>query len=337
MEHLGIDVHQKYSEICWLAEEGEVKQRRRLPTTEASLRRFFGRIEPVRVVLESSCVTPWVSRLLGEMGHEVVVLNPRRVRLIAESTLKSDTVDAEILARLSRFDLTLLRPVYQRSEAAQELRTRLRVRGSLVKARTALINAVRGSLRSQGYRMGSCPTRSFVARWFDLRLAPGVREVLEPLVETIAELTDRIDVLERELKAASRSDELMLRLQDVPGVGPLVSLAYVGWMDRAERFERSRDVGACLGLRPRVRDSGGKLRRGAITREGDCEMRRLLVQAAHAALNSKKDFQLRRWAEALVERVGKSKAVVALARKIAVLLHRLWVSGQRYRPFPRAA
>ena len=98
MKHVGIDVHQKYSEICWLSEAGEVKQRRRVPTTEASLRRFFGRIEPVRVVLESSCVTPWVSRLIGEMGHEVVVLNPRRVRLIAESTLKSDTIDAEILA-----------------------------------------------------------------------------------------------------------------------------------------------------------------------------------------------------------------------------------------------
>ena len=95
MEHLGIDVHHKYSEICWLTEEGEVKLRRRLPTTEASLRRFFGRKASVRVVLESSCVTPWVSRLLSEMGHEVVVLNPRRVRLIAESTLKSDTIDAE--------------------------------------------------------------------------------------------------------------------------------------------------------------------------------------------------------------------------------------------------
>ena len=149
MEHVGIDVHQKYSEICWLTEEGEVKLRRRLPTTEASLRGFFGRLSAVQVVLESSCVTPWVSRLIGEMGHEVVVLNPRRVRLIAESTLKSDTIDAEILARLSRFDLKLLRPVYQRSEAAQELRTRLRVRSCLVKARTALINAVRGSLRSQ--------------------------------------------------------------------------------------------------------------------------------------------------------------------------------------------
>lgn len=337
MEHVGIDVHQKYSEICWLTEEGEVKVRRRLPTTETSLRRFFGRVGQLLVVLESSCVTPWVSRLLGEMGHEVVVLNPRRVRLIAESTLKSDTIDAEILARLSRFDLKLLRPVYQRSEAAQELRTRLRVRGSLVKCRTALINSVRGSLRSQGYRMGSCPTPSFVAHWFRLRLEPGVREVLEPLVETIAELTDRIAVLERELKAASRSDELMLRLQDVPGVGPLVSLAYVGWMDRSERFQKSRDVGACLGLRPRVRGSGGKILRGRITREGDCEMRRLLVQAAHAAMNSKKEFQLRRWAEVLAERVGKSKAVVALARKIAVLLHRLWVTGERYRAFPRTA
>jgi transposase len=155
-------------------------------------------------------------------------------------------------------------------------------------------------------------------------------------VTTIGELTDRINDLERELVAESTSSDLLMRLQSVPGVGPIVSLAYVGWIDTPDRFPRSRDVGPCLGLRPSLRRSGGHEIRGRITREGDIEMRRLLVQAAHAALQCRKDSTLTRWGHALVERVGKGKAVVALARKIAVLLHRLWVTGESFRPFPQA-
>lgn len=311
-------------------------RRERFATTQAGLRRGCGEVR-ARIVIESGCQTPWVARVLEGQGHEVVVVNSRRVRLIAESTLKCDRVDAEILARLSRLDPELVRPVYQRSEAAQELRTRLRVRTSLVRARTALINSVRGTLRSQGYRLTSCPAKSFVARWGEMKLNRELRRVLDPLAETIAELTTRIETLERELVEEARADELVLRLQDIPGVGPLVCLAFVGWVDRAERFRRSRDVGACLGLRPRVHDSGERQRRGAITREGDGEMRRLLVQAAHAALHAKRDSALKRWAERLVRRLGKSKAVVALARKIAVLMHHLWITSEEYQAFPRAA
>lgn len=156
-------------------------------------------------------------------------------------------------------------------------------------------------------------------------------------METIAELTARIGQVERELKEEANSDELMIRLQEVPGVGPLVCLAFVAWTDRPERFGRSRDVGACLGLRPKVRDSGDRQRRGPITRQGDPQMRWLLVQAAHASLRSLKDSALKRWAQRLEQRVGKRKAVVALARKIAVLLHRLWITGDSYKPFPTAA
>jgi transposase len=275
--------------------------------------------------------------LLCELGHEVTVVNPRRVRLIAESTLKTDGIDAEVLARLSRLDLGFLRPVYQRTREAQELRTRLRVRTSLVKSRTSLINAVRGTLRAQGYRVPSCPADSFVVRFATMRLPASLAEALEPMVSTIGELTERIQGLKAKLVAESSSDELVQRLQTVPGVGPLVSLAYVGWMDRPDRFRESRDVGASLGLRPSLRSSGGHEIRGRITREGDTEMRRLLVQAAHAALQCHKDSTLKRWAESLVERLGKGKAVVALARKIAVLLHHLWVTGDSFRAFPQAA
>lgn len=335
MEYLGIDLHSKYSEVCGISEGGEITVRRRIPTTETSLRRFFGSRDRAKVTIESGPVTPWVNRLLGDLGQDVTVVNPRRVRLIAESSLKTDGIDAEVLARLSRLDLGFLRPVYQRTLKAQELRTRLRVRTSLVKARTALINAVRGTLRAQGYRMPSCPAKRFVLRYASIDLESGLSAAIDPLVRTIGELTDRIHGLEQDLVAESRSNELLVRLQTVPGVGPLVSLAFLGWVDRPGRFSKSRDVGACLGLRPSLRSSGGHEIRGRITREGDAEMRRLLVQAAHAALHCRKDSALKRWAEGLVERLGKSKAVVALARKIGVLLHRLWVTGESFRAFPQ--
>ena len=164
-----------------------------------------------------------------------------------------------------------------------------------------------------------------------------LREVLEPLARVIGELSQRIETVERSLVVEAEGDELMERLQEVPGIGPLVSLAFVAWVDRPERFARSRDVGARLGLRPRLRESGGVARRGNITREGDTNMRWLLVQAAHAALAVRRDSALKRWAEPLVARVGKKRAVVALARKLAVLLHTLWVTGNTYRPFPAAA
>ena len=337
MDYFGIDLHQKHSEICGMDGEGRVKYQERVATTEAGLRRVFGRRKCSRVVIESGCQTPWAARLLQSMGHEVVIVNPRRVRLIAESTLKTDRIDAEILAWLGRQEKTLLRPVYQRSEGATDLRTRLRVRTSLVRARTALINNVRGTLRSRGYRMGSCLARRFAPRFCELKLEPQLRQMLDPLVETIAELSLRIEKLEADLVEEAGADELLLRLQEVPGVGPLVCLAFIGWVDRPERFPDSRDVGACLGLRPQVRDSGERQWHGSITREGDGEMRRLLVQAAHAALNCRRDSALKRWAEQLAERVGKRKAVVALARKLAVLLHRLWVTGRSYQPLPQAA
>jgi len=337
MKHLGIDVHLRSSEVCELSERGKVLDRSRIPTTESGLRSYFGRRNRCRIVMECGASTPWIYRLLRELDHDVVVVDARNIRLIAESTLKCDRVDAEILARLSRFDPALLQPVYQRSYAAQELRTRLKVRQSLVRSRAKLITTIRGSLRAHGYRLGSCATRSFVARWATLEVEESLRQTLEPLVETIAELTDRITVLQRELYAEAKSDELPVRLQEVPGVGPLVALSFVAWVDRPERFATSRAVGASLGLRPILRASGDRAHRGRITRQGDVEMRWLLVQAAHASFLARRDSALRRWAEQLERRVGKAKAAVALARKLAIVMHRMWVTGEGYQPFPKAA
>ena len=337
MDHVGIDVHLKYSVYCILSSTGEVCERRQIPTTETAFRRVFDRGVSQRIVMECGPSSPWLYRLLKSWGHEVVVVSPRKVRLIAESTLKSDKIDAEVLARLSRFDGILLRSVYQRSEGAQLLRTRLRVRTELVRTRTRLINSVRGTLRAQGYRVASCAATVFPVRFAGLALPDELALALDPLLEMICALSEQVDALNREFMELASADELMARLQTVPGVGPVVSVAFVGWMDRPERFTCSRDVGACLGVRPRVRGSGGVVRHGRITREGDKEMRSLMVQAAHAALHCKYDSAVIQWAKRLVERVGKQKAVVALARKLAIILHRIWTTGDTFRPFPQVA
>lgn len=334
MTYFGIDVHSKYSEICGVSEGGEVVERTRIPTTEASLRRFFSKRKSRRVVYEAGPSGPWLSRLLGEMGHEVTVVNPRRLRLIAESSLKSDVEDAEVLARLSRMDLGFLHPVHQRSEGAQELRSHLRVRSMLVRSRQALINSVRGVLQQHGYRMRCCGAKLFIARFGELSLPKSLVLLVDPLIEMIAALTVQVSRLDEELGEAAKEDPIAQRLQTVPGVGPIISLSFMAWMDAPSRSRRSRDVGACLGLRPRIRSSGSEERRGRITREGDSEMRRLLVQGAHAVLLTRQDSALRRWAEQVIDRCGRKKGAVAIARKLSVLLHTLWVREMDFRPFP---
>lgn len=337
MIHVGIDLHQKYSEICELDDDGAILERCRLSTTEASFRRWFKGREGLRVVLECSGSSRWVSRLLRELGCEVVVVNPRRVRLIAESSLKTDEVDAEVLARLSCFGRGLLQPVYERRDEASLLRTRLGVRTALVRSKVAMVNSVRGTLRSLGYRVQGQSVARFVASYGSLSIPLPLRQALDPLVETIVDLSKRIEALTDTLTKEGREDPLLQRLQSVPGIGPIVSLGFVSWIDDPHRFRRSRDVGSYLGLRPRVRASGGTERRGGITREGDPEMRRLMVQAAHQLMRTRQDTALKRWSTQLAERIGKKKAVVALARKLAVLLHHLWVTNQDFQPLPDPA
>ena len=180
----------------------------------------------------------------------------------------------------------------------------------------------------------SCAGHLFIAHFGKLVLPDNLVLLVDPLVETIAALTQQIALLDKEFKETSQEDPVALRLQTVPGVGPIVSLGYMAWMDDPTRFGKSRDVGACLGLRPCLRSSGGKDRSGPITREGDREMRRLLVQAGHALLLCRKESALGRWANQLVERVGKKKAVVGIARKLSVIMHTVWVQEEDFRAFP---
>ena len=330
MENCGIDLHLKSSEVCVVEESGETSELAKIPTTERSFVRWFGGRAPMRICIEASGLSPWVGRILAGLGHEVIVANAQRVRLIAESTLKNDRVDAEALARLVRMDPTLLCPIRHRREETQRLRGMLRVRRILVNSRTACLNTARGLLRSFGYRVpGQRPER--LARALTTGKVPEeLCGLIAPLVATALDLDERVRALDEEVADVGESFPEVERFQQVPGIGPLVALAYVLCIEDPSRFRNSRDIPSFLGLRPRMRESAEHSHFGSITRRGDAEMRRLLVQAAHGCLRSRQDTELKRWAEQLVGRIGKKKAVVALARKLAVLLHHVWVSGEDY-------
>lgn len=336
MEYCGIDVHQSYSQVCILEEDGQVMESSRVRTSRAGLGRFFQRRAPMRVVLEAGGSSPWVSRLLGELGHEVIVCSPRRVRLIAESTLKNDKVDAEVLARLLRMDPGFLKPIRHRSEEAQRLRCHVQVRRSLVEARTKWINAVRGMLRGFGYRVAGKGPETFVARVDRMDLPAELRAVIAPLLQQLEIVTGEIRRCDERLEELAKQMPEVQHLQQIPGVGVIVALYFVLSIDDPHRFRRSRDVAAFFGLRPAVRESGGVAHYGRITKEGDPEMRRLLVQAAHTHMWSLRDTALKRWALEVERRRGKGKRSVALARKLAVLMHHMWVTGEDYRSFPVA-
>jgi transposase len=331
---LGLDVSDRFISYCLVDEMGEMVEEGRVRSTEAAIRqRFAG--PPCRVVLEAGTHSPWLSRLLTDAGHEVVVANPRRVQLIAQSTRKNDRSDAETLARLGRLDPTLLRPIRHRSAEAQVDLAALRARNALVAARTLLINHVRGAVKSLGERLPACDAHSFHRRAKDALPASGV-VALTPLVDTIGRLTEQIREMDCRLAdlAATRYPEARL-LQQVPGVGQLISLAFVLTIGDPGRFKTSREVGPFLGLVPRQRESGDSAPELRISKAGDGYLRQLLVQGAQYVLGYRgPDSDLRRWGleKAAGGKRAKKRAVVAVARKLAILLHRLWVTGEVYRP-----
>ncbi len=333
---IGLDLGDRWSEACVLDADGTVRATRRVPTTAPGLTRWFATQPGSRVVLEVGTHSPWVSRLLRRLGHEVLVANAHQLRLIYASPRKSDQVDAETLARLGRLDPALLKPIRHRGAQAQADLAQVRARDCLARARAQLINHVRGAVKSQGERLPASSAPAFAPRAAP-RVPEGLRPALEPLLQVIAALTQQIRGMERSLAqmAAQRYPETA-RLQQVSGVGPLIALAYVLTLEDPHRFARSRAVGAYLGLCPRQRDSGSARPQLRITKGGDPLLRRLLVTGAHYILGPfGPDCELRRWGQRLAARGGKNakkRAVVAVARKLAVLLHRLWVSGARYEP-----
>ena len=336
---VGIDISDRHSHLCFLDESGEVMRRMKVPTTEIGFRKAFEGEKPKLVALEASTHSPWISRLLSELAHEVLVANPRQLKLISESHTKNDANDAELLARMARADKKLLRPVHHRSREAQLELAIIQVRKNLVATRSKLINAMRGLAKSQGERIRTCSTAKFYEA-ATASLSPGLLAQLQPLLETVSQVSQRIEEQNQKIEALVEKHPVAQKLTAIHGVGPVTSTSFVLTLDDERRFSSSRKVGAFIGLCPRQDQSGKLEKQLGITKAGDAELRVLLVNCAQGILRKgAPDSDLKRWGLKLASRGGKNakkRAAVAVARKLAVLMHRLWVTGATYEPLYRS-
>jgi transposase len=337
MLFLGVDLGDKFSEVYVLDQDGEVLEESRIPTTKSALKRKFAPLPPCRIAMEVGSHSRWASQCLKELHHEVIVADARKLRLIYENPRKDDRADSEYLARLARLDPKLLSPIYHRGKQAQAHLAILRSRDILVASRTKLINHVRGSVKSSGARLPSCSARSFHNKAPE-HIPEDLQPALLPILDTIASLTHQIYAYDHQIQKLCEEDYPETKpMRTVSGVGYLTSLAYVLTLENPRRFPKSREVGPALGLVPRRDQSGEQDPQLHITKTGDPYLRRLLVHSAHYILGPfGEDCDLRRWGLKLAERGGKNakkRAAVAVARKLAVLLHHLWVTGEVYEPF----
>ena len=333
---IGIDLSPRKSSYCVMGTDGKRGDEGTLAMDRGAVTEFFRAQPASRVVLEACTSARWVTDVAKAYGHEVVVANPRTFLPIATSCRKSDRNDARTLADFGQFRPHLLNPVALRSESAQSARSILIARNTLVTCRTALVNAVRSMMRESGFPLPDCAPERFHVRVRNL-IPQDKLIALGPLLCTLEGAAKEIAKYDATIKHLG--DEVFPQtklLQQIAGVGPITALGFVVTVGDPSRFPRSRDVAAYFGLTPRSQASGDKTPQLSISKCGDTFMRRLLVGSASYILRQgSPDTDLKRWGLAIRARGGqasKAKARTAVARKLAVILHRLWVTGEVYRP-----
>lgn len=333
---LGLDLGDRQHHVCVLDTQGVVVHEGSLPNARPALTRLLADYPRATVALEAGTHSPWISRCLTAQGAQVIVANPRKLHAISRHERKCDRRDAQMLARLARVDPALLAPIAHGTAQAQHDLLGLKLRDALVRTRTSLINTVRFTLKSLGYPVRNPASESFHKRVVE-DVPAGCLPVIQPLLAVLEKISGEIKQLERTLIQRSQTDyPATRRLQQIPGVGPLTALCFTLKIGDPQRFARSRDVGAYLGLCPRRDQSGGTDKQLRISKCGDGLLRRLLVNAAHYVLGpfgpacALRDYGQRLLGQGSMRE--KKRAVVAVARKLAVLLVSLWKHGRDYEP-----
>ena len=316
---VGVDLGDQWSHYCILGLHGETLSEGQLQTREAEVGEFFQALPPARVVIEVGTHSPWMQEILAGEGHEVVVANPRLMEGSKRRKRKNDRIDGKKLARLGRVDPQTLHPIRHRSREVRQDLVVLRAREALVAARTELINATRGLVKSMGTRLPKCSSPSFGQKVKDA-IPEKVREALLPLVQFADALSDSIQSYDQKIEElGSEKYRHTKLLRQVKGVGPITALAYVLTLENPEHFAKSRDVGPYLGLVPKQEDSGESQPQLGISKAGDPMLRKLLVGSAHYILGPfGPDCDLRSYGLRLCKRGGKNakkRAAVAVARK----------------------
>lgn len=333
---IGLDLGDRKTHLCALDERRTVVRRKEFTTTRDSLVREFGGQPRSRLVMEAGPQSLWISVLLRDLGHDVLVVNPRKVMLISRGGRKTDRRDAEMLARLALGMPELLGEAHHRTLAGQADLSVMRARDLLVRTRTHLVAHVRGILKAFGIRLPAWSASCFGQR-AGKEIPADLQPALAPVLAVLAELEVRIRGFDHTIEQMiSTRHPQAARLRQVVGVGPITAAAFVLTIGDPARFRRSRDVGPWAGLCPKKQESGDADPQLGIAKTGNGFLRRLLVNASHYILGPfGKDCDLRRFGLRLCEHGGgkaKRRAVVAVARKLAVLLHRLLVSGAVYEP-----
>ncbi|MBI3178327.1 MAG: IS110 family transposase [Deltaproteobacteria bacterium] len=331
MEHIAIDLGSRESQVCVRSADGALKEEVRVATRPAVLRRYLSQRPPGRVIVETGSEAFWVAEIARESGREVrVVPSALAPSLgVGRRGQKSARKDAAVLSEAScRVELP---SVHIPSVESRHLQAKLGMRDALVRSRTLLCNVVHGYLRTTGERVRSGKTETLVKR---VRATLGERsEALEPLMRSLEGITASVQAMDEEIEEHAKANAIAHRLQSVPGVGPITALRYVSTMDEVSRFPSAATAASYVGLVPSEHSSGQTERRGRITKAGSPATRAVLVQAAWAALRSKRQTDpMIRWAQRIARRRGRKIAAVALARKLAGILFALWKNGTRYQP-----
>jgi transposase len=331
---MGIDLGDKKSDVCRLNPNTGEMVRSRVAMVPEKVREHFESMERCKVVMEAGAQSRWFSEELEALGFDVIVTNPRRNALIAKSLSKNDQRDAALLADIATSSPRLLHAIHHRGQSAQVDLAIIRARDVTVRARTALANCARGIAKQFGIRFDAVSPSALSKLEIPQILAPALR----PLFDQIAQMTKTIRSYDRLIvKVSKERYPETKKIAKIRGVGSLTALAFVLVLEDPKRFKKSRTVGAFLGLRPRQFESGAIRKQLGITKTGDRLMRRLLVQCAHYILGAfGEDCDLRRFGESIIRRGGKcakKRACVAVARKLAVVMHRLWVDQSDYEPW----
>lgn len=333
MDHIGIDLHKRESQICVLSENGTVSETR-IRTDRGRFTEVLGHREPCNILLESSTESEWVARHLESLGHEVIVADPNYLPMYGAQSrgIKTDKRDARALAEACRSGV--YRRAHRLSESRRRLRSRWVARDGLVKGRARLISVVRAQLRGQGWRINTGSAHTFVRRARALELDELMAEILEPVLSSIDKLTEEIKAADKWFESSSKQDEELSRLCSMPSIGPVTASAFASVIDDAKRFAGPHQAQAYLGLVPREMSSGDKKIRGRITKRGNTRLRALLVQAALSTMRLRYvgTARLWLWAEGVAKRRGKRIAVVALARRIAGILYAMMRDQSHYLP-----
>jgi transposase len=334
---IGIDLSDRTFRYCALNRDGKIIDEGERKLDPDSLRKFLAAQPAARVAVETGAHSAWVQALAQGLGHETIVANARELRAVTGRSHRSDQHDARQLARLARVDGELLNPVRLRGSEQQADLFVVRARAILVEARTRLINFARGITKTTGRRLPSTDAARFSERARQA-VPEALRPALMPLLNVLDRIAEELAGYDENVQALAETRYPETRwLRQVPGVGPITALTFVLTLSDPARFAHSRDVGPYLGLVPRRRQSGEQDPHLRITKCGDRYLRQLLVQCAHVVMGRfGPDCALRRWAleHAGGSRTAKKRAVVAVARKLAVLLHRMWVRQEEFRPFP---